>query len=130
MIGIDTNVLLRIFVADDDPAQHRRCIAFMRAQAGPVRVNLIVLVEAVWTLERRMKKPRSAIIDFVDRILKTDAFELQAPEVVRNALADFVAGPAGFADYLIARLNAQAGCSATFTFDSKATRLALYSPVP
>lgn len=130
MIGIDTNVLLRIFIDDDDPPQHRRCLEFMRAQTSPVWVNAIVLVEAVWTLQRQMKKPRSAIADFVDQVLETEAFEVEAHDAVRVALADFVRGPAGFADYLIARLNSEAGCSGTFTFDEKAAKLPLYSLVP
>lgn len=127
MIGIDTNVLLRIFIADDDPPQHKRCVEFMRAQTSLVRVNIIVLIEAVWTLQKKMGKSRSAIASFVGSVLEADTFDVEARDAVLTALTDFKRGPAGFADCLIARLNSEAGCSATFTFDTQAAKLPLYS---
>lgn len=130
MIGIDTNVLLRILVSDDDPPQHVRCLSFLRDQTGPVRVNVVVLIEAIWTLQRKMKKSRSAVVSFLESVLKTEAFDVEARSAVLHALADFVQGPADFADYLIAHLNADAGCAGTYTFDAKAARLPLFHLVP
>lgn len=43
-------------------------------------------------------------------------------DAVREALGDFRAGDADFADYLIDRLDRRAGCRDTLTFDARLTR--------
>ena len=54
MIGLDTNVLLRLFV-EDDPAQTRpRAPPVDAATADePCLVNSVVLAEFAWTLARK-----------------------------------------------------------------------------
>ena len=52
MIGLDTNILLRLWL-DDDPAQSRRVDALLaeHAQApGSLLVTDVVLAKAMWTL--------------------------------------------------------------------------------
>ena len=50
MIGLDTNILLRLG-DDDDKAQRDRARALVRAQGeGGCYVNEIVLAELAWTL--------------------------------------------------------------------------------
>lgn len=128
MIGLDTNVLLRIFIEDDPPAQHRRAVALLEGVAPEVaQVNPIVLAEATWTLAQRMKRSRQEISTFVAALLNTDVIELSSADAVRRALGAYGAGRADFADYLIAELNADAGCRSTFTFDKAAADHAGYS---
>lgn len=129
MIGLDTNVLIRLFLDDDDPIQHHRSVALMRDQAS-ARINLIVLAEAVWTLQRNMRRTRAAAADFVAGVLDAEFIDVEAERIVRAALADFRAGPADFADYLLARLNAEQGCRVTYTFDTAAAKSPLFAPVP
>ena len=47
MIGLDTNVLLRLFVEDDDPAQTERARSLVgrAGTEGPFLVNAVVLAE-------------------------------------------------------------------------------------
>ena len=55
MIGLDTNVLLRL-VEDSDPQQRARADALVRAQSVQgCYVNPIVLAELAWTLARTYK---------------------------------------------------------------------------
>ena len=54
MIGIDTNILVRL-LTDDDPAQAeavRRLLTPLDTVAESVVINDIVLVETLWTLHR------------------------------------------------------------------------------
>ena len=55
MIGLDTNVLLRLFV-EDDPAQSDRARRFVDAAAAdePCIVNPVVLAEFAWTLAPKL----------------------------------------------------------------------------
>lgn len=53
MIGVDTNILLRLWL-NDDPAQNKRIDALL-AKHGSTPTSLlvtdVVLVESVWTLK-------------------------------------------------------------------------------
>ena len=62
MIGIDTNVLLRIFLRDDQAQldQARRIIAEAVIHA-PVLINPIVLSEFAWTLSKGIKLSRKDV---------------------------------------------------------------------
>ena len=48
MGAVDTNVLVRLLVADD-PAQAKRAMAFLEARR-PIWISTVVLVETVWVL--------------------------------------------------------------------------------
>ena len=53
MIGVDTNILLRLWL-NDDPAQNKRIDPLLAAwggMPGSLLVTDVVLVEAVWTLQ-------------------------------------------------------------------------------
>ena len=120
MRGLDTNVLLRLLLRDDE-AQSRRARAFVDRSVhdGEVlHVSLPVLCELVWVLGGRTANlGRQEIAATVERLLDTNGFELQSRDAVREALVDFRAGEADFADYLIGRLDRRAGCRDTATFD-------------
>lgn len=131
MIGIDTNVLLRVLLDDDREQSARavRLIKTIRAE-GPVVINPIVLAEAVWTLRRKLQGSREEIAPRIEQLLETDGFEVMFPEAARRALDGYRTGPADFADYFVAEINAEIGCRTTFTFDKDAVKSPSYSPVP
>ncbi|HKG85989.1 MAG TPA: type II toxin-antitoxin system VapC family toxin [Beijerinckiaceae bacterium] len=131
MIGIDTNVLLRVLL-DDDPGQYARAMGLIKGarQEGPILINPIVLAEAVWTLTRKLRTSRAEIVSKVEQILDTDGIEVAFPDAAGRALKEYRAGPADFADYLLAEINLDLGCRTTFTFDEDAAESASYSSVP
>lgn len=60
MIGIDTNILLRLWL-NDDPAQSKRIDTFLAAHGGmpgSLLVTDVVLVEAVWTLKSAFEEDK------------------------------------------------------------------------
>ena len=62
MIGIDTNILLRLWL-NDDPAQNKRIDALLAAHGGTPRsllVTDVVLPEAVWTLKAAFDQDKPA----------------------------------------------------------------------
>ena len=52
MIGLDTNVLLRLFASDDPPHSSERVRIERRAADEPCFVNPVVLAEFAWTHTR------------------------------------------------------------------------------
>lgn len=130
MIGIDTNVLLRVFIADDDRTQHERAIALISGLQMPIFVNAVVLAEATWTLAKRLKKPRADVVTFVEKVLGADVFDVMNAAAAQAALSMYRSGKAEFADYFIAEINAEAGCEKTATFDRDASCHPQYLLVP
>ena len=119
MIGIDTNVLLRLLL-DDDPPQVRRArhVASSAEAAGqPLFVNDVVLAETVWTLGSRYDATKSELIDTLRSLLDNARLAFESRSVLSEAVTGFETSSADFADCLIVAKNAAAGCQHTATFD-------------
>jgi predicted nucleic-acid-binding protein len=119
VIGIDTNLLVRYFV-EDDALQLRQVDELFNAalKTGErFRVTDVVLCELVWVLKRVYRIPKKQILRGLERVLANEIFIFEDREVVAAAHADYRDRSADFADYLIGRRNAAAGCEHTVTFE-------------
>lgn len=119
MIGIDTNILLRLWL-NDDAAQNKRIDALLAAHGGmpgSLLVTDVVLVEAVWTLKSAFEQDKHAQLIAVRSLLEETAFAFEDREAVATALTLFEVGTGGFADCLIVAKHARQGCDFTATFD-------------
>jgi predicted nucleic-acid-binding protein len=119
VIGLDTNVLLRYLLQDDELQGTRAAKAISQAAVRnePLLVSAIVLCEALWVLERSYGYDRNALGHVVDALLDTRGFELEHRAQVREALDDFRMSRADFSDCLIGRIHDTLGCRQTLTFD-------------
>lgn len=128
MIGIDTNVIVRLIVNDDE-RQSRAAERFIREHGGsgtPCFVSNMILIETVWVLETVYGFDRSAVADALAGLLEAEQLEFDSPVDIAAAVEDFRQGRAEFADCLIGRINLLAGCSHTVTFDRKAAKLTAF----
>ena len=124
MIGLDTNVLVRLNVHDDaGQLGAASSITDRLSPAEPAFVNLVVLVEFAWVLRSRYDVPRQIVFDAVEDLLMLRDVVVEKREVVEEALVAGRANAVDFADALIALVNAEAGCRHTLTFDKRAARL-------
>jgi predicted nucleic-acid-binding protein len=121
MIGVDTNVLIRLFVADDEK-QHAASARFFaeRTQDVPAYVSSIVLIEFVWALTRTYNYPWSSVLRLIEALIDARDIALEHDEAVRDAVMRAGDDNFGLIDALIARANAFNGCTQTVTFDKKA----------
>ena len=120
MIGLDTNVLLRYLLQDDEIQGERasRAIQQSAARNESLLISAIVLCEALWVLERSYGYNRAALGGVVDALLDTKGFEIEHRAQVREALDDFrMSTRADFSDCLIGRIHDDLGCRQTLTFD-------------
>lgn len=125
MIGLDTNVLLRLFV-DDDPVQVRQARDFVRSRCdpdNPAFVDRVALCEMVWVLSTGYGFGRTEIADVIHQLLGSLDTVLEDSEEVLAALRTYQAGGVDFADALIGVVNRARGCELTVTFDRKAAKL-------
>lgn len=123
MIGLDTNVLVRL-LAGDDAAQQAAARTFVERHCSPSEpafVNRLVVLETVWVLESVYAYSRKEIATAVDALLRTARIEIEGADIIRTTLAAYRSG-ADFADSLIAASNIALGCSKTMTFDRKAAK--------
>ena len=123
MIGIDTNVLVR-FLVDDDEHQNTVAHSFMseRTVESPAFLSAIALAETVWVLHRQMEYPMSNIITMLQALLSADNLIIEHTEEL-DMLINGDGEPKGdLADHLIAWFGAKAGCTKSVTFDRKAAR--------
>jgi len=121
MNGLDTNVLIRYLVADDE-AQAARAKRYI--ESGPSYVNCIVLSEVVWVLESAYGYDKVAVVSVLEGLLSTHEVEVEDAEVALAALHDYRRTTAGFTDCLVGRRNAAHGCNETGSFDKRAKNVA------
>lgn len=124
MIGLDTNVLVRYLMRDDE-GQTRLADSVIDALGpGEGFVPLLVLAELHWTLVRAYGLQRQQSAAAVTALVAAAEIDVESPELVHAALRLAAARGADFADAVIAGSAAAAGCSAIVTFDRGAARSA------
>ncbi|MEO6696616.1 MAG: type II toxin-antitoxin system VapC family toxin [Gammaproteobacteria bacterium] len=117
MKGVDTNVLVRYLVADDE-AQAAKAKRYIKS--ATIYVNCIVLCEAVWVLESAYGYGKEAIVTMLERLLSTHEIEVEDADIAQAALHDYRQSSAGFTDCFIGRRNVAHGCAETGSFDKRA----------
>jgi predicted nucleic-acid-binding protein len=122
MIAIDTNILVRIFVADDERQMHAARNLIAGLQDSKVFLSNIVLVEFVWVLIRSYKQPKPFVIDLVNQLVASDDFEIENLPAVLFALTVYGDGKADFSDCLIFAVAKLAGAGKLYSFDRAAAK--------
>lgn len=124
MIGLDTNILVRLFVADDpkQAQQARRFVDKACTPETPAFVNCVVLTELCWVLTQSYGYSRSQVAMVIEGLLDGDDRIVEHREVVVASLADYKTGRIDFVDALIGHVNRTSGCTMTASFDRKAAR--------
>jgi predicted nucleic-acid-binding protein len=125
MTGIDTNILVR-FYAQDDPEQCRRGDEFLQTLTpeSPGFVSLVSLIELIWVLRSQYRQSKPELIKTLEQLLDSPELTVENHTAVASALRRLTQFRADFADCLIERSGAAAGCGETVTFDEDAARFA------
>lgn len=125
MIGIDTNVLVRYLVRDDE-AQFlvaSNLIADCIADRQPILISLLVMLEAEWVLRSRYQIPKLEIAAVFTQLLESKEAAFEDEEALEEALYVWKDSGADFADCLIVAKSRRLGCTSLMTFDLKAGAL-------
>jgi len=131
MLGIDTNVVMRLLVSDDaeQTRRARKLIEQALDREEPVLVSLLVLIESEWVLRSSYGFKRDAVLGMFRALLEARELSFEDEPAVEEALFHWKDSACGFADCLITAHNRRLGCRATATFDVKAARLPGTLPV-
>jgi predicted nucleic-acid-binding protein len=125
MLGIDTNVLVR-FLVQDDQAQFERAQKLIGRESrtgSGVLISLLVLLETEWVLRSRYSLAKSEILAAFSGLLASAELRFEDEHSIEAALFAWKDSPADFADCLIGARHRALGCRATASFDVKATTL-------
>jgi predicted nucleic-acid-binding protein len=125
VIALDTNVLVRVLVADD-PVQTAAAERLLREALEAGETCFIgdpVLCELEWVLDRFYRVPRAEILAAVESLLaRTSLFSFEDAAIVRVALDSYQRSKADFSDFLIGAKADARGVRTTFTFDRVLSR--------
>ncbi len=123
MIGLDTNVLVR-YIMQDDARQSAKATALIESldTDRPGFVTLVSIIELYWVLTSCYHLTNEQVKQALEALLRTRQIVVDRSDQVLRALRVFDAGKADFADCLIERIAASAGCKNTMTFDVKAAK--------
>ncbi len=110
MIGLDTNILVR-YLTQDDQQQWQQTVTLIQ-QNQPCFIANIVLCELVWVLRGgNYGFSKDEIIDTLESMLHSAAFEFESRSTVNQALQRYKQGKADFSDYLIGAIRYRDSCA-------------------
>ncbi|HEY9013082.1 MAG TPA: type II toxin-antitoxin system VapC family toxin [Devosia sp.] len=123
MIGVDTNVLVRHFVGDD---QVQAAIATRylseRTESDPAFVSAAVICELVWVLKRFYGYADAKVHEALHSLFESSNIVIERMELLHLAIGAAHEANADISDAIIAALAADAGATKTVTFDKVAAK--------
>ncbi len=120
MRAIDTNVLVRLVMRDDE-RQVSRAETFL--ESG-IWISHLVLAEAIWVLSSVFLLRDSQLADALEMLLANERVAVQDPEVVHAALAHYRKRPSlGFTDCMVIEIARKHGHLPLGTFDRGLAKL-------
>jgi predicted nucleic-acid-binding protein len=125
-IALDTNVLVRLLVRDDE-AQFKaakRLVDQAIAADEPILIMLCALMETEWVLRSRYRLDKASIAAAFGQLLESRGVTFEHEPTVEETLYVWAQHPASdFADCLLLARAAQLGRTRFVTFDTGAAKL-------
>lgn len=128
MIAVDTNVVVRFLVRDDEKQAAAAYGRLKQAEKDgePLFVPLVVVLETIWVLESAYGRSRVEVLDALEDMRRMPVFEFEKDDVVERILSEGRDCRADLADLLIAHSAQSSGCTAGITFDKGAAKLPFF----
>lgn len=118
MIAVDTNVLIRLLVEDDDAQTARAATLVTRAieRGESVFVPDVAMVEIAWVLRACYGLPRARIVEALHALLVSTELVFASGAVLGAALRRYADGKGDFADYVLLEQARQQRATPLYTF--------------
>lgn len=128
MKAIDTNVLIRFLVNDDDAQSKLGKERFKEAEKNQeaLFVTLLVLLETIWVLESVYDIQREALLNAISDLMLMPVLEFEALPAVQAFVLSAKKTTADLSDLLIGHSARHSGCEIVITFDKKASKTELF----
>jgi predicted nucleic-acid-binding protein len=131
MRALDTNVLVRFLVRDDAKQAKRVLQLFEEAESTgeTFLIPQLVVLELIWILGAVYDRTRDEILDSFDQLSMMPILEFERLDVLHRLLEDGRVWPTDLADLLIAHSACASGSESVLTFDKRASKHGLFSPL-
>jgi len=119
VIGLDTNIIVRL-VTQDDPEQAALAedlIERAKEEGEVCFVSDVVLCELKWVLEQCYEATRTDVLTVMQELAARDIFPFENPEALHWAIHLFKESKVEFSDALIGAKARAQGARTTYTFD-------------
>jgi len=128
MKAIDTNVLVRFLVRDDELQAKAIYSIFKQAEADKEEfwVPLLVVLETLWVLESVYEIPRQQILDSMSELLLMPILKFENQSAIQRFIFSGREGKIDLSDLLIAHSAKSSGCKCVLTFDKSASKFELF----
>jgi predicted nucleic-acid-binding protein len=118
---IDTSVILRLLVKDDDAKIRAIEDLIKNAKQNGIILYLspITILEIVWVLEKVYKHNKKSIRELVEAILNTPELRCEIEDVFRETIKTYEEKNIKFADAVMGYWGLKKGISIVYTYDEK-----------
>ncbi len=128
MKAIDTNILVRFLVNDDEKQAKIVRVTFKKHEESKeiLLIPILVIFETIWVLEAVYEVERREIIDSISDLMLLPILEFEHQAALRNFVISAQGTSCDLTDLLIAQCAIASGCKTTLTFDKKASKFDLF----
>ena len=124
MKALDTNVLVRFLVKDDERQSEIVYKVFKQAEMdnSDFFVPLLVVLETLWVLESVYNLARNDILESMNEVLLMPILKFEAQSAIQRFISVARESKIDLSDILIACSAKVSGCESVLTFDKKASK--------
>lgn len=128
MRAIDTNILVRFLVSDDDKQAKKVLRLFETTEADNeiLFVPQLVQIELIWVLDSAYSCTRQEIVDSVSDLMQMPILKFESQSALQSFANEAIDSNYDLADLLICHSAKISGCKETLTFDKKASKHELF----
>lgn len=131
MKALDTNVLIRFLVNDDEKQAEIVYKTFKRAEDEKKKfwIPILVILETLWVFESVYKIPRKDILDSIYELTMIPIFKFESLPSIQYFIITARKNKIDLSDLLIACSAKQSECESVLTFDKKAAKFELFEMI-
>jgi len=131
MKSLDTNILIRFLVKDDELQAKAVYKLFKHAEskAETFFITILVVLETIWVLEAVYDASRQEILDSIDELMLMPLLAFQAQSAIRSFISSARENKTDLSDLLIAHYAKDSGAVPVITFDKRAAKIGLFELV-
>lgn len=128
MKGVDTNILIRFLIGDDELQAKKVYNLFKKAESEKKElfVPMLVLLELIWVLESVYEIARTDILESIHDLTLMPILKFEQLSAVQQFTHDAPGNRYDLSDLLIAYSARSQGCEVVITFDKKASQFDLF----
>lgn len=131
MKAIDTNILIRFLVGDDELQAKKVYSIFKKAESEKKElfVPLLVVLEMIWVLESVYDISRTELLDSISDLLLMPIFKFDQQSALQQLVHSAQGNKYDLSDLLISHSAKVNGCEVVITFDKEASKFKLFELV-